>query len=723
MKSATFILNADTPWIVSPDEPEPIQRALRDLQNDWYDVMGHLPIILADPPDWRESPVLYLGTAGAGMRAMIGNMPPSPEGYLVRFTQDMNGRDCIIATGVDLRGVIYAIYAVSEHILGVDPWYFWIDKRVPFRGRVEVDADLNILHGPSTFRWRGWFINDEDLLNGFAPDPSRENVFSLDLFDKIYETLLRLRGNMVAPATFPFPDERCQELASRRGLVLHMHHILALGLNTSRWPASQPYSYLRAPGIIEAHWRTCMEVFKDREVLWTLGFRGKQDRPFWKDDTEASQLTDAEKGAMISRVIARQAEMVRDMQPEAPMIANLFMEGNDLYRAGHLKLPDGVIPVWADLGNGVIGDHGAVRQGDGVYYHTAMMNNRANQLTEMTGPERIFRELGRFVEAGATEYLLLNLSDIRPVPLSSDCVMAVARDAVPWMRESSGESGKKFLVDWSTRVLDPDCASEAGSLYARYFLTEYMHDEAWTRGEHFFCSWILNFHARCFLPLIREGSDPFAAFGEILKCRAEYPRPQDNTVYDGGTPAEAILYAARAIEHFEPLAGDIEALLPKLAESRRNFFRTHLFLQVRLHLNFARLLKSYATGVVALAGKQMEAAKANFLQGIELIDQVAVLLREGEEGCWRGWYRGEKFVCFADVRDFLRQVIAIIKGTPFPLARRRTRYEETPVAGKRRIRDEIFSERVRYEMICDYQDPFAENYPLLYGTNESPADV
>ena len=55
-----------------------------------------------------------------------------------------------------------------------------------------------------------------------------------------------------------------------------------------------------------------------------------------------------------------------------------------------------------------------------------MMNGRANQLTEMVPVERIYSELGRYITAGATHYLLVNASDIRPVSMTIRAVMDIA---------------------------------------------------------------------------------------------------------------------------------------------------------------------------------------------------------------------------------------------------------------------------------------------------------
>jgi len=39
------IINANTPWIISGEQPEPVERALNDVKADWYKVFGHFPTI------------------------------------------------------------------------------------------------------------------------------------------------------------------------------------------------------------------------------------------------------------------------------------------------------------------------------------------------------------------------------------------------------------------------------------------------------------------------------------------------------------------------------------------------------------------------------------------------------------------------------------------------------------------------------------------------------
>ena len=119
---------------------------------------------------------------------------------------------------------------------------------------------------------------------------------------------------------------------------------------------------------------------------------------------------------MIREAINRQIEIVRKQRPEPPpvFILNSWMEGSGLLRDGALKLPPGVIRVWADNGRGMIDDGGMIGPGDGVYYHTGVIGRNGNNLTERVPVDRIARELGRAAKAGGTRYMLLNPSNIRP---------------------------------------------------------------------------------------------------------------------------------------------------------------------------------------------------------------------------------------------------------------------------------------------------------------------
>jgi len=663
-----FAITADTPWVVATNEPESVQRALLDVQGDWYKVLGHRPVLLNEPPTNFAGPVIYLGTKGPWFKELVKEPAAGAESYILRAQRDPAGRQTLVATGADVHGAIYAAYALSEEILGVDPWYFWVDKEPVFRGRVEVTSDFNKNSGPPTFKYRGWFINDEDLLGGYAPDPMRENVFSLEMLDRICETLLRLRGNMIVPGTFNFPDERCWELAARRGLALNMHHILVVGLNTYRWPKDVPFSYSKHPDIMERYWRECIAAFKGREVVWTVGYRGKHDRPFWADEPELN--TPEARGAVITAAIAKQVELIRAAYPQAMIIANLWMEGAEMMQAGHLKLPAGVVQVWPDDGTGIIRDDGMVKAGQGTYYHTAMLNNTANQLSEMVNPARILHELGRFARAGATNFFLVNVSDVRPVPLSTDCAMRLAWNAAPWLARSDAENQEAFLNDWSRRQFGPQLAGEVAALYARYFDIPYQRADQ-RKGDNAAHTMLRKF-ATAMVPQLQAGQPLSAAMRKSLGAAQRFAAT--NRVY-----VEQLVAAATVLE-------------PRVPAARRDFFQANVLTPFSIHLYSLDMLESYCQAMTAYGENQKPQAIAALEQSLAAIDQLFAVMRRAETGKWALWYFGERFVGLEANRDRVRVALTLLRGESEPPVH--------PSFG--------------YPELYQYQEPFSPNFPLLY---------
>ena len=641
----SITITADTPWIVAADEPESIQRALADVQRDWYKVLGHRPIVLNKLPVTWRGPVIYLGTKPTWLK----DLPAGAECFVLRARQDDGGRPAIVATGSDTRGAIYAAYALAEEILGVDPWYYWTDHQPAARREIEVPANLDHKSGPPTFRYRGWFINDEDLLGGCAPDPLRENVFSLEMLDHICETILRLRGNMIVPGTFSFPDERCWELALRRGLVLNMHHLQAVGLNTFRWPQGVPFSYTKHPEIMERYWRDCIAAFKGREVVWTVGYRGKHDHPFWVDEPDLN--TPQARGEVITRAIAKQVELIREADPHAVIIANLWMEGAGMMHAGQLKLPGDVIQVWPDdMGNGYITDNGRVAPGQGVYYHTAMYTASRNQLSEMIPPGRIYGELGRFARAGAASFLLVNVSDVRPVPLSTDCAMRFAWNASPYLGKPDQENMDAILTDWGRRQFGEALAKDVAAVYARYFAIAY-HQPPTISGDN-------QLHS-----LMR--------------------RPD----------AKARQFAVDNRPYVAELAAAAQALSPRVPDNRRDFYQAHVLTPIQIHLHSLAMLEDYCAAKAARDKQDKAEAVARAEQAMRAADDLFAALHRAETGKWATWYAGDLLVGMEGSRDLVRVLLAELKGEPAPPCR--TRFDA-------------------YTKLYQYQLPFLRNFPLLY---------
>jgi Ni/Co efflux regulator RcnB len=168
----------------------------------------------------------------------------------------------------------------------------------------------------------------------------------------------------------------------------------------------------------------------------------------------------------VSDAIAEQIKIVRAKYPDAQFVTDLWQEGARLMQKGYLKIPPEVSLVWADTGYGDMQDGGKVAAGQGAYFHVAMMNGQSNQLSEMVPVAVIQSELGRYIKAGATSYLLVNTSDLRPVAMTTRALMEVAWGGVP---TASTDADGAYYRRWATEEFGAKSADALEKVYKEYF--------------------------------------------------------------------------------------------------------------------------------------------------------------------------------------------------------------------------------------------------------------
>ena len=466
-KSQPITIGSSITIVESADEPGPVRRATEDLLSDFTKVLGQRPALANQLEDSGSIAILIAEHAKVhpGIDCATPNGPESFAFSVLRVPGSQPLKHVVCLTGADMRGTIYAIYQFSQSYLGVDPMYLWTDKEPERRTSIELPTDFTHVYPGPVFRYRGFFPNDEDLLTGWIPAGKGEQTgISLKVWDNVYETILRLKGNMVVPGTWIFPDDAQVHAATERGLIVNQHHAIPLGVNVARWPRDVPYNFSTHPEILERAWTNAVASYKpDEEILWSVGLRGLSDSSYASLDPSVRD-NDPLLGQRISDAIAVQMKIVRAKYPKAQFVTDLWQEGARLMQEGYLKIPPEVALVWADTGYGDMQDGGKVAAGHGAYFHVAMMNNQSNQLSEMVPVSVIQSELGRYIKAGATSYFLVNTSDIRPVAMTTRAVMDIAWGGVP---TDSNDDG--FYKQWATEEFGAKSAEALAAVYKEYF--------------------------------------------------------------------------------------------------------------------------------------------------------------------------------------------------------------------------------------------------------------
>lgn len=625
---ASVTVNSRTTVYVDPREPQPIQLAARDLASDLQRVFGRSAGIVREPSE-VSGVTLWV--------AFKGDLPKGvmrPTGWEKLQIQSVANpwpgspaRQAIVLSGSDVRGTIYAIYQFSRQFLGVDPLYWWTDHPPARRASVEVPNDFSENQGP-VFRYRGFFINDEDLLTGWRSGIRDGADISLKVWNRIFEAILRLKGNMVIPGTWIFPYEPQIKLAVERGLVVTQHHANVVGLDPFRWPRSEPYSFETAPSLLESAWKHAAEEYpKNAEVVWSVGYRGLNDYPFWMVD-KAAPKTAAGRAHVIQEAIEKEVEIVTQQHPDAPIVFNAWVEGATFLRQGLLKLPPGVAIVWPDNGHGTLQDRGEIAAGQGEYYHTAMIDWRSNHFSEFVPLERIRHELGRAAHAGATDYLVVNTSNLRPVPMTSRATMELAWNPKPWIA-ASGDEAPIYMHEWSQEEFGAKAADAVDAYYRAYFAApaQYAPPDDARMGDQFYETM-----SRFILLQLSKGTENTA----IRQFGMRAPQ----------TPVQLAAHIATECEQAVPRWERAEQLAmaakPLVPPDRQNFFQANVLTQVEENLHGNRMMLDVAKSAQASSAAERISLITSALHQGEEIEQA---LRKADYGKWAGFYTRGDWLC------------------------------------------------------------------------------
>ena len=661
-RAVPLILTAQVTLLERPGEPLPVRLAAKNLQNDLRRVFGVSPRTVTRPS--AAGPVtLMIGPEAQIPRAMRPARLVAPESFAIAVEPAAwnPAARAVVLTGPDVLGTIYAIYQFSQDYLGVEPMSYWTGERAPRRRRIVLPAELRRIFPPPLFKYRGFFINDEDLLTGWAAAPKSEHTgISLAVMNKIYETILRLKGNMVIPGTWIFPNDPRIKLAAERGLIVTQHHAIPLGVNVARWPPNVPYNFTRHPKILERAWRNAVhEYVPHQRILWEVGLRGLSDESYAAVDPSV-RGNNARLGLLISRAIAAQIKIVRAVHPHAQFVTDFWQEGAHLERAGDLKIPPGVIRVWADSGYGIPQDKGDLAPGEGVYYHVAMLNGAANHLSEMIPVSRIYTQLGRYIKAHATAYFLLNVSNIRPVAMTTEAAMDVAWGGVP----PGGAAG--YYRRWASRQFGPRSAATLARIYAQYFRafdpvrTGPRAGESY--GDEFF------FHQTQHLLLSTMVQPPYYFFD------GQAPKWTPIRIIDAGLHKPFFIHMGpkwlphalrRDIGFCGPARARWQALWraalaaePLVAPARRRYYQAEMLTMIAINRDGVRILYRVGRAVRDYRHGEKAAALREVRDTLPLFRQIRHMERLAEYGKWKHWYRGEWLVGIRRTRvlvgDFIR---------------------------------------------------------------------
>ena len=414
------------------------------------------------------------------------------KGTWERYAIDTKNGNIAI-TGSDARGLAYGVLHISGAI-GVSPWYWFADVPVDKTNKRVYDFVENYISPSPSVKYRGIFINDEDWgLKTWAAKTFEKELGDIGpkTYDRVCELILRLKGNMLAPAMHSctgafYSHPESQVVADKWGIMITTSHCEPLLFNNaakSEWDKAVDgeWNY-------ETNSATILKKLDDRiretaqyDNIYTMGMRGLHDEAM-KGSTDPN-----DRARTLEKVFAKQRDILEKYKHQkAEKIQQIFVpykEALDIYDAG-LRVPDDITLVWPDDNYGymkrVSNTVEQQRKGhSGVYYHLSYCGMPHDNLwISTTAPMLMYEELLKAYTAGADRYWLLNVGDIKPMEIEMQQFFDMAYD----FKTFSYDNVNNYQAQWIAKVFAPQDASLTSKFQ---FILDNYYRLAWDRKPEF----------------------------------------------------------------------------------------------------------------------------------------------------------------------------------------------------------------------------------------------
>ena len=393
--------------------------------------------------------------------------------------------EALVITGSDRRGVVYGVYELSEQI-GVSPWYDWMDVPVTKR------TDLSITQGAYTagepaVRYRGLFLNDEaPCLTGWVKNTYGTGYGDHRFYARVFELILRLRGNLLWPAmwgwAFYADDPLNSKTADDMGVIMGTSHHEPMARNHQEYARQRkeygPWNYETNQKNLDRFFREGMERARDTEDLITIGMRGDGDAPMGGAEGRDHEYTpqDEKNIRLLEKIFKNQRRIIRQVTGKSaakrPQVWAIYKEVQRYYDLG-LRPADDVIMLLTDDNWGDVtrlpDEEGRKHPGGwGMYYHVDYVGApRNSKWMNITPIQHMWEQLQLTYSYGVDKLWILNVGDLKPMEYPITLFMNMAWNPETYTAQNLLDHPRQFCA----QQFGEDQADEAArilNLYSKY---------------------------------------------------------------------------------------------------------------------------------------------------------------------------------------------------------------------------------------------------------------
>ncbi len=410
-----------------------VLRAVNTLKEDFRMVTGNVP------QSGKNKFSIIIGTVGKSAiidqlikdnKINKNDIVGKNEKFIIQTIENptQGVQSALVIAGSDKRGTIYGIYELSAQI-GVSPWYYWADVPVVSQKELYVKSGT-YTDGEPAVKYRGIFLNDEaPALTGWSK--STFGGYNHQFYEKVFELILRLKGNFLWPAMWSnafYDDDKLNgPLADEFGIVMSTSHHEPMNLAQQDWKryGTGSWNYYENENGLKKFWEMGIERSKNWETIVTVGMRGDGDKPMEEgSNIDLLERIVKDQRNIISKVTGKKPE-------EVPQVWALYKEVQDYYDKG-MRVPDDITLLLCDDNWGNVRklpDLNAKKRagGYGMYYHFDYVGGpRNSKWVNVSQIQRIWEQMNLTYQYGVDKIWIVNVGDLKPMeyPISFFLEMA-----------------------------------------------------------------------------------------------------------------------------------------------------------------------------------------------------------------------------------------------------------------------------------------------------------
>jgi len=465
-----------TPLLASQSDFPGVIRVIKQVQQDIGRVAGQQPDILFEDSGATKE-IIVAGTLGRNRlidqlaqqnKLDVDAIRGKWEAFLIQVVDHPwpSVDRALVLVGSDKRGTIFALYDLAEKI-GVSPWYWWADVPVQHHSALYIRPGA-FYSGEPKVKYRGIFINDESpALSGWACE--KFGGFNAKFYDKVFELILRLKGNFLWPAmwgrAFYDDDPLNAKLADEYGVVISTSHHEPMMRAHEEWAryGTGPWNYEKNSATLQQFWQRGIERMNGNESIVTIGMRGDGDEPM----SEEANI------ALLERIVQDQREIIGRVTGKpvetVPQVWALYKEVQEYYDKG-MRVPDDVTLLLCDDNWGNIRRLPPLGEkprpgGYGIYYHFDYVGDPRNyKWLNTTQISRVWEQMHLAYSYGVDRIWIVNVGDIKPMEFPISFFLDYAWDPGRWPAERLPEYAK----GWAEQQFGAKQAQQIADILTAY---------------------------------------------------------------------------------------------------------------------------------------------------------------------------------------------------------------------------------------------------------------